>query len=180
MEEEEKNTECLTDNIKEIVEDKLKQFTIEDLNANNLDILYKLVDIHKDIENEEYWKEKKEVMKMRYRGEYDERYMDDRYSERDYDNYGNSRSYGRRQRDSRGRYMDYDDDKEELLEDMHEFYHKYAAGRDGRYGADSTKSLKYMLESAKEFMKKISQDAQTQEEMEMVRRAVQEMNNEMM
>ena len=101
-----------------------------------------------------------------------------------YGNYGDGRyrggyeNYGRR--DSRGRYMGYDDEKEQLLNDMHEFYHKYSEGRSRGYSGDSTKSLKYMLESAKDFMRKLAQDAGSQEEMEMVRRTVQEIQNEMM
>lgn len=107
-----------------------------------------------------------------------------------YGNYGNYRgyndggyndgNYGRRGRDSRGRYMGYDDEKEKLLEDLHEFYHKYSEGRSRGYGEDSMKSLKYMLESAKDFMRKLARDAGSQEEMEMVRRAVSEIQNEMM
>ena len=107
-----------------------------------------------------------------------------------YGNYGNYRgyndggynegNYGRRSRDIRGRYMGYDDEKENLLNDMHEFYHKYSESRRGGYSGDSTKSLKYMLESAKDFMRKLAQDAGSQEEMEMVRRTVQEIQNEMM
>ena len=101
-----------------------------------------------------------------------------------YGNYGDGRyrggyeNYGRR--DNRGRYMGYDDEKENLLNDMHEFYHKYSEGRRGGYSGDSTKSLRYMLESAKDFMRKLAQDAGSQEEMEMVRRTVQEIQNEMM
>ena len=76
--------------------------------------------------------------------------------------------------------MGYDDEKENLLNEMHEFYHKYSEGRRGGYGEDSTKSLKYMLESAKDFMRKLARDAGSQEEMEMVRRTIQEIQNEMM
>ena len=107
-----------------------------------------------------------------------------------YGNYGNYRgyndggyndgNYGRRGRDSRGRYMGYDDEKEKLLNDIHEFYERYSEGRRGGYSGDSTKSLKYMLESAKDFMRKLAQDAGSQEEMEMVRRTVSEIQSEMM
>ena len=105
-----------------------------------------------------------------------------------YGNYGNYRgyndggynegNYGRR--DGRGRYMGYNDEKEQILNDMHEFYHKYSEGKRGGYSGDSVKSLKYMLESAKDFMRKLARDAGSQEEMEMVRRTIQEIQNEMM
>ena len=32
------------------------------IQVGNVDYFYKLIDIHKDIENEEYWKIKKEVL----------------------------------------------------------------------------------------------------------------------
>ena len=99
-------------------------------------------------------------------------YRGGRYRDDGYDNYG--------RRDARGRYMGYDDEKEQLLNDMHEFYHKYSEGRRGGYSGDSTKSLKYMLESAKDFMRKLARDAGSQEEIEMVRRTIQEIQNEMM
>ena len=102
------------------------------------------------------------------------------YNDGSYNGNYNDGNYGRRGRDSRGRYMGYDDEKENLLNDMHEFYHKYSEGRRGGYNGDSTKSLRYMLESAKDFMRKLAQDAGSQEEMEMVRRTVQEIQNEMM
>ena len=79
------------DKIKELVENKLKEIetkaVLDDKTINTLDTL---IEIHKGIENEEYWKEKKEDMKMRYR---------------DYEGYGEG-NYGRRRRDSRGRYME--------------------------------------------------------------------------
>lgn len=104
-----------------------------------------------------------------------------------YGNYGENRggryrdgyeNYGRR--DYRGRYAGFDDEKGQILNDMHEFYERYSEGRQRGYSGDSTKSLKYMLDSAKEFMRKLAQDAGSQEEMEMVRRTVQEIQNEMM
>ena len=61
--EEKKEQECLSIELKKIVENKLQEFKKTDINPSNLDILYKLVDIHKDLENEEYWKVKKEVYK---------------------------------------------------------------------------------------------------------------------
>lgn len=61
--EEKKEQECLSIELKKIVENKLQEFRKADLNPSNLDILYKLVDIHKDLENEDYWKVKKEVYK---------------------------------------------------------------------------------------------------------------------
>ena len=69
-----------------IVEEAINRITEEGLHTENIDTLYKLIDIHKDIKNEKYWCIKEE--KMRY-------YRDD---------YMNEPYMGRRSRDSRGRY----------------------------------------------------------------------------
>ncbi len=66
-EDKEKEDKFQTEDLKEMVENRLKEFSIEDVNPDNLDILYKLVDIHKDLANEEYWKIKKEVYKNEIR-----------------------------------------------------------------------------------------------------------------
>jgi len=63
----EKQDKFQAEDLKEMVENRLKEFSIEDVNPDNLDILYKLVDIHKDLANEEYWKIKKEVYKNEIR-----------------------------------------------------------------------------------------------------------------
>lgn len=176
----EAKTQCVTDEIKEIIENELQQFANAEINKENLDTLYKLIDIHKDIANEEYWQIKKEGIKMRYReGNYGE-----------YGNYGNygaygeDGAYGRRgvPGSGRGRYRGYNDDKEEILEDMHEFYEKYSEGREaynrGNYsaGQDSMKSLDYMLKSVKKFMKMLKDDSNSQEEVEMIRRTARELS----
>lgn len=67
MEEEKKNQveqveKTLKDKIKETVEGKLEKLLETGIQASNVDYFGKLVDIHKDIENEEYWKVKKEVL----------------------------------------------------------------------------------------------------------------------
>ena len=48
--------------LKELVEKELKSMEESGIDSSNIDVIYKLVDIHKDIENEEYWKVKKEAM----------------------------------------------------------------------------------------------------------------------
>ena len=86
---EEENKEVKQDVIskaKEEVEKLIKTTTENGLQASNVQLLYQLIDIHKDIENEKYWKNKEENnMYMR-------------------DDYGNDYRGGR-SRDSRGRYM---------------------------------------------------------------------------
>ena len=63
MENEEKKESCVRDNILKIVEGKLKEYNATNLNPGNFENLCKLVDIHKDLKNEEYWEIKKEVYK---------------------------------------------------------------------------------------------------------------------
>ena len=48
--------------IKSLVESKIEKLMETGIQVGNIDYFYKLVDIHKDIENEEYWKVKKEVL----------------------------------------------------------------------------------------------------------------------
>ena len=52
--------------LKCLVEKELDQVADNGLTENNLDIVGKLVDIQKDLENIDYWDVKKEVMTMRY------------------------------------------------------------------------------------------------------------------
>lgn len=158
--------------LKELVEAELKEIVNTGIQQENLDNLDKLIDIHKDIENEEYWKEKKEVYRMRY---YDEnRYGDDRYG----DDYRIDRSYGRRgrpmnaPRDSRGRYRG----PEEKMHEMMEHYGNYTVASDavsrGNYGAeeDSMKSLDSMLRCVVIFMDMLEENADSQEEAQMIKK----------
>ena len=166
---EEQNT---MQSLKELVEAELKEIANTGIQEENIDNLDKLIDIHKDIENEEYWKEKKEVYRMRY---YDEnRYGDDRYG----DDYRMDRSYGRRgrpmnaPRDSRGRYRG----PEEKMHEMMEHYGDYTVASDaanrGNYGAeeDSMKSLDSMLRCVVIFMDMLEENADSQEEAQMIKK----------
>ena len=131
----------------------------EGIKSSNLDYLDKLVDIHKDIKEEE---------NMRYMA----------YG--NYRNYGRD-SYGRRSRDSRGRYTG--SHPGSSLEDMHMNYEAYSEGREqygrsGNYGAkeDSMKALEYMLESMVDFVKMLKQDAESQEEIKLIDKYVKKLN----
>lgn len=158
--------------LKELVETELKDMLSVGIQEDNIDNIGKLVDIHKDIENEEYWKEKREVYHMRYYGE--NRYGDDRYG----DDYRMDRSYGRRgrpmnaPRDSRGRYKG----PEEKMHEIMEHYGEYSAASDaasrGNYGAeeDSMKSLDSMLKCVIIFMDMLEENASSQEEAQMIKK----------
>ena len=147
----------MIEGLKEKVENGIKNIAENGIEREELDTLYKLVDIHKDLANEEYWEKKKEVIEMRYRG----------YDRED---------YGRRMRDSRGRYMargrgrgNYGN--EEPMEEMYEAYQEYSEGRE-QYGHDdkgTMKALEYMLEAGVDFFEKLKEEAGSEQELNMIK-----------
>ena len=161
-----------TDKIKALVVKELEEFSDEEeLDDKDLDALFKLVDIDKDLENIDYWKVKKEVMKMRYnnyRG-YSDGYLEGGYG-------GN---YGRRgvPGSGRGRYRagSYSEG-EEMLEDMKESYGAYSESRNaysrGNYGAgpESMKALEDTMELFTEFTQKMVQEVDSPEAKQIVRK----------
>lgn len=156
----EKTNEQVVEKINSLLKDGIKQ--------TNVDYLYKLVDIHKDLANEEYWDKMKEEDDMRYRG----------YSG---ENYNEGGSYGRRRRDSKGRYMEGSYGRRgnyrghEMIDEMQEHYGNYSEGKEsyerGNYGAkqDTMKSLEYMLESVVDFIEMLKKDATSQEEVQLIK-----------
>lgn len=176
MEEENKSEETKENVLlktKSEVERIIKQITENGLQTANVELLYKLIDIHKDIENEKYWKEKEE--NMMYRGR--DYFMDDSY------NGGRSRdsrgrymdgSYGRRgvPGTGRGRYRGYD-----MIEEMGEHYGDYSEGRD-TYGNDreTEKSFDKMLQSLEDFTYLIMQEADSQDKIEKVRKTAKKIS----
>lgn len=156
------------------IENEICNIVDEGFEMNKVELLGQLVDIHKDLANEDYWEAKKGAMEMRYR-DYDEEYG----------------TYGRRRRDSRGRYMaggrsgnrggrSYQG--EEALDEMQEHYQRYSEGKEdmnmGNYGAHSStmKSLEYMLESVVEFIEMLKKDANSQEEVELIKKYTREIS----
>lgn len=138
--------------LNEKLEEKICNILDEGIQPNNIEMLDMLVDIHKDVANEDYWKKKGEL--MRY-GNYDRIYGRD--------------EYGARRRDSRGRYMGH-----EHLDRMYEDYGNYAESRDmanrGSYGAkdNALKSLEYMLESMVDFVNMLKHDVTSPEEHQLI------------
>ena len=161
---EEENKEVKQDVIpktKEEVEKLIKTITENGLQASNVQLLYQLIDIHKDIENEKYWKNKEEAM----------RYMRDDYGTEDY--------RGGRLRDSQGRFMG---DRrstsyrgQRVLDEMYDGYRNYNDGKEeynrGNYGArnETMRSLEGMLESVTDFIEMLQNDASSQEEVDMIK-----------
>ena len=176
MEEENKSEETKEDVLvktKSEVERIIKQITENGLQTANVELLYKLIDIHKDIENEKYWKEKEE--NEMYRGR--DYFMDDSYNGgRSRDSRGRymDSSYGRRgvPGTGRGRYRGYD-----MIEEMGEHYGDYSEGRDN-YGNDreTEKSFDKMLQSLEDFTYLIMQEADSPDKIEKVKRTARKIS----
>ena len=173
MEEEKKQETNVIDKAKEEVEKLIKQITESGLQVANVELLYKLIDIHKDMANEEYLKEKEE--ESMYRGR--DYFMDDSYN-------------GGRSRDSRGRYMDGSYGRRgvpgtgkgryrgyDMIEEMGEHYGDYSEGRDN-YGNDreTEKSFDKMLQSLEDFTYLIMQEADSQDKIEKVRKTARKIS----
>lgn len=161
--------------VTEKVEDLICKVADEGIQIGNVDYVYKLVDIHKDLANEEYWDTKKEDIEMRFKN-----YGRNSYGRNNYgrNSYGNE-SYGR-MRDSRGRFMEKGVDSmyrgEDVLNDMFSSYGRYSEGKEaysrGNYGAktDTMESLGMMLESVVDFIAMLKEEAGSQEEMDLIKR----------
>lgn len=123
------------------------------LDSVDIDYLFKVVDIHKDM---------KEVENMN----------NGRYN---YGDYGRYDAYGRRGVDARYR-------GEEYMDGMRGSYMAYEESRNeynnGNYGAkeDGLKELDYMMHAAMKFIKMIKQEANSPEEQEIVRKHIQKIS----
>ena len=159
--EEEKN---IQDKIMEKIEPIIERTLDKDITAEDLNILGKLVDIHKDLKNEEYWERKVDFMNYGNYGNYGN----------NYGNYGryNGRSagydtYGRRGVDSK--YRGYGN-----IERMSDEYGRYQDSRE-RYGAgqETDKSFHYMLEALEDFIKVLNEEADSQQQKQMLMETLQ-------
>ena len=168
----------LNTSIRQKVEEEKSKIMVNGIDTNeSIDRLYKLIDIHKDIANENYWKVKEDNMRNRMYGA--NRYSRDAYGTSVIDNYGN---YGRRMRDSRGRYMGENEihrKSEEFLEALNEHYGNYSLANDmasrGNYGSkeESIESLNDMLDSVVDFMVMLKREAKSQDEIDLIKRYAQ-------
>lgn len=161
------------DKLKQQVEECIKSISENGLCRDEVDYLGKLVDIHKDIENECYWKDKIKLKKEESEMGYGE------YGRGDYGRRGGYREgYGRRRRNSRGRYMEGGYGHympEEMMEEMMEHYQAYSEANEeyerGNYGAedDMTKSVEGIMENVVGIVKKLS-EADSPEVMQIIQK----------
>ena len=143
----------MQDKLVEITEKSINKIINDGITTNNLEHLYKLTKIN------HIAKEDKNMNYDNY-GNYGR-----------YGNYGGNyneyNEYGRRGVDSKYRGHEY-------MDRMYQEYGRYEEGRE-RYGAneDTKKSLKYMLQSMEDFARMLKSEAQSQEEVQMIRETAQ-------
>lgn len=170
MEEQKQETKVI-DKVKEELDKSIKRIMEQGVQTNNIDFLYKMIDVKKDIAEIE--KEENEMMYGNYYGEYNE-----------------GGNYGRR-RDSRGRFMEGESygrrgvkgtgrgryRGEEMMDEMAYHYGNYNEGRE-QYGADqeTMKSFKYMLKSFKDYYKHLKDEASSQQEVKMLEDVAREIS----
>lgn len=167
--------------VKEETEQLICEIIEEGIKSDNVDLLYKAIDIHKDIANEEYWIVKEENIDMMYRGRgsYNE---GGSYGRGSYNaggsggSYGEG-SYGRRgvKGTGRGRYRGGQgsgryrgEEPEEMMEEMMYHYGNYSES--GQYGAEgeAMEALSNLMESAYEYFKQLKENAGSQDEIKMM------------
>ena len=139
----------------EKMEDSIKKIIDEGLNTNNLDTLYKL-------------------SKIKHMAKEDEKMNYENYNGRRYDAYGNydDGSYGRGNYGRRGRDMRYRGEDE--MDRMYGEYNRYQESRN-RYGAsdETDKSFHYMVKALEDFIKVLYEEANTQQQKQMLRESLQ-------
>ena len=144
-------------------EESINKILDEGITTNNLDHLYKLVDIYKDA---------KEVESMNY-GEYGGRRAGyDSYGRDNYGNYGNYGEYGRGNYGRRGYDMKYRGD--DSLDRMHGEYGRYMESKE-RYGVgeETDKSYHYMVKALEDFIMVLKQEAETPQQKQKLNEVLQ-------
>lgn len=170
QETEKKETKVL-DKLKEETDKSMKRVLEQGVQTNNVDFLYKMIDIKKDIAEIE--KEEQEMMYSNY-GRYDDMSYSGGRRRDSRGRYMEGGSYGRRgvPGTGRGRYRG-----EEMMDEMAYHYGNYNEGRE-QYGADeeTMKSFKYMLKSFKDYYKHLKQEASSQQEVQMLEDVAREIS----
>lgn len=159
----------MEDKVIEKMEESITKIIDEGLNTNNLDNLYKLSKI-------KHMAKEDKNMNGEYgnyggrRAGYDS--YGENYGRGNYGEYGNYGNYGRDSYGRRGRDMKYRGDDE--LDRMSGEYGRYQESRQ-RYGAgeESDKSFHYMVKALEDFIKVLHEEAETQQQKQQLREALQ-------
>ena len=170
-EETEKKETSVIDKVTEEVDKSIKRIMEQGVQTNNIDFLYKMIDVKKDIAEIE--KEEQEMMYSNY-GNYDDMSYNGGRRRDSRGRYMEGSSYGRRgvPGSGRGRYRG-----EEMMDEMMYHYGNYNEGRE-QYGADeeTMKSFKYMLKSFKDYYKHLKNEASSQQEVKMLEDVAREIS----
>ena len=172
-----KDEKTLEQQVKEETKKYIETTIKQGIQPTNIDMLFKAVDMYKDMSNVELWQEKEEKQNMRYKG-----YSGDNYGRENY----NGENYGRQMRDSQGRFMARGYDSryrgESVIDGMYQGYREYNESKNnyqnGNYGAKegTIESLEYMLQSAYDFICMLKEDANSREELEMIKKNTRKMS----
>lgn len=145
----------------------MQEIADQEINTNNVQFLGELVDIQKDICEIE-----KEMEYMNYvRGNYGNYGNYGEYGRRGYGEYSDGGNYGRDSYGRRGydsKYRGHD-----KINEMDNEYGRYMESREYGAGEDTKRSLHYMLKSMEDFAKMLREEAQSQEEVQMIRETAQ-------
>ena len=146
----------MEDKVIEKVDESIRKIIDEGLNTNNLDHLYKLSKV-------KHMAKEDKNMYGNYGNYYGRREM---YSAYDRDNYGRD-AYGRRGYDMKYR-------GDEYMGRVHDEYGRYMENRE-RYGAsdETNKSFHYMVKALEDFIKVLYEEADTQQQKQMLRETLQ-------
>lgn len=162
----------MEEKLKEKAEELLNVYIEEGLNMENIDLVMKLTDIHKDMANEKYWKEKIDMMFRNYNedGSYGRRGVpgSGRRSYRDGSSYGRRGVPGT----GRGRYRG-----EEVLEDMQYHYGNYSEGASYGHDQESEKSFDKMIECLEDFVYAIMEEADEPQKIEKIKRVAKRISD---
>jgi len=145
----------MEEKLQETTKKSIEKILNEGLNTNNIEHLYKLIDIYKDA---------KEVESMNY-GNYSGRGPG-------YDAYGNYNEYGRGNYGRRGYDMRYRGEEE--LDRMHGEYGRYMESRN-RYGAgeETDKSFHYMVKALEDFIMVLKEEADSPQQKQQLMQSLQ-------
>lgn len=153
------------DRIRSQIKEQMTQIAEEGINPDNVEYLGKIVDIEKDLVKKCLMEE--EMYMGRYRDSYRDSYG--------HDEYGNS--YGRREVEGRYGRRGYDAKYRagNQLDEMGDYYKDYRDSSSYGAGQDTKKALKYMLEAGEDFIMHLKEEANSQEEIEMIRDTLRRM-----
>jgi hypothetical protein len=148
-------------------EESIEKILKEGITTNNLDHLYKLTKINHLAKEEENMNNYGNYSNYNGRRPGYDTYGRDEYGRSGYGEYGRG-NYGARGRDMRYRGDDY-------IDRMAGEYGRYEESR-SRYGAgkESDEAYRYMTESLKDFTKYLFETAETQQQKQMLREALQQ------